>query len=679
MKKKLLLILFPMFLILLGACSSEILYQIPNGDFEAADLSGWTSVSGEATISRDVYYDGQSKYIQENEQFLTTKEATSEVILKSASFTLGGLGYVSFLISGDANSEDAVVVLYDALTQEEIMHETYTAYDGDLFRDNFIRVVWDLSDYLGQELYLQIEDTGSNYLNVDALDTWIETDEELQRYQSNVLERLGFMTDNLLLSAEYYLNLYNHTIDPTTRYTYHVMGEMGWINDPNGLVYYNDEYNVFYQHNPYAPVWGPMYWGHVTSTDMVKWEYRPLAVAPMVNSAGGGAAFSGSAIEIDGDLYLMYTENWQGYQYQVLSKSTDGIHFSKINDGAAVLDDSDLPFYANPVDFRDPNIFVHDGTYYSVIGSRQINDFGQVLLFQSDNLVDWDYVGPVIQGSVNTIYTLGYMFECPDLFELDGSDVLLMSPQEIPGHRNTHGTVYVVGTMNYQTGMLEGWNLSEIQEIDYGFDFYAPQTLVDNQGRRIMIAWMQSWNRAPMTGQFGWAGALTFPREIHLDESGHLIQYPIQEIENYRENLETYDATSSSLVQTGITGNTLDLELTFTPGEGQTGITVFADEEGNGTHIYYEDGYVYLNRSDNMGGRYPLEMYNLTKAPVTLNQDGTITLRILLDRYSVEVFVNGGERAITTTVYQSHATDGIVLFSDANAHFTLSKWDLHVE
>ncbi|MBU0996932.1 MAG: sucrose-6-phosphate hydrolase [Firmicutes bacterium] len=661
-------------------CVSGPDYQVLDGDFEKNDLSHWTLVSGNPTISDEIYFDGSRKYMQEGESFLTTKESTESLVIRSNHFVLSGMGYITFLLSGNSNSQNTQLSIHLSSTDELIESAYHMTYDGDLFIDNFVRIVWDLSVYLDTELYIQISDTDANYINVDGIDTFIENDYELQRYQTNVLERMGFMTDDLLMSAEYYLNLHKQYIDSDTRYSYHLMGEMGWINDPNGLVYFEDEYHVFYQHNPYASIWGPMHWGHAKSDDLIRWEYLPIAVAPIVNHAGGGAAFSGSAIEIGGDLYIMYTENWQGYQYQVISKSEDGITFEKINEGNSVINEDDLPFYANPVDFRDPKILKKGDTYYSVIGSRQINDYGQVLLFSSDNLIDWEYVGPVIQGSVNTLYTLGKMFECPDLFELDGSDVLIMSPQEIPGHRNTHGTVYVVGDMNYQTGMLENWDLSQIKEIDYGFDFYAPQTMIDSEGRRIMIAWMQSWNRSPMTGQYGWAGALTLPREIHIDSEGQLIQYPVSEIENYRENFESKVIDVLGNQDSLYTGNVIDIELSFKPVETESsGITVFADSEGNGTHIYYKEGYVYLDRTDNMGGRHPGDFYNITKAPVVLQEDGTLTLRILLDQFSVEVFINNGEQAITSTIYQSDSTDKIFLFSESETEFTLSKWDLIID
>lgn len=680
MKKITIYIILVSLVLTLFGCKKKLdPYELINPSFED-EMLGWSieDESLDLTYS-DNTYDGSRKYMKEGQIFLSTKNIDENVTITSSVFKIGGLAKITFLISGKT-SADAHVSLINHKSGEILLTATNDLYDDVIFTDNFIRVIWDVESYIDMEVKVQIKDHDEDgYVNVDGFDVKIENEDDLLFYMDDVLLRSGIRTDNLLMSAEYYINLYKYRINPKTRYTYHVMGEMGWINDPNGFVYYQDDYHLFYQHHPYSTSWGPMHWGHVKSDDLVKWEYLPVAVAPLVLDAGGGAAFSGSAIEIGDELYIIYTENWIGYQHQVIAKSIDGIHFEMLNDGLPVIDETDLPFYANPIDFRDPKIFKEGDTYYTVIGSRQINNFGQVLLFSSKNLIDWEYVGPIIQGSTNTLYKLGYMFECPDIFELNGLDVLIMSPQQIPGHRNTHGTVYVVGDLNLQTGMLDGWSLDEIQEIDYGFDFYAPQTTIDAKGRRIMIAWMQSWNRSPMTAQYGWAGAMTIPRVLSLNEQHQLIQYPIEEVENYRYNYQSFEQQVHGLVSSNIEGNVLDIELKFYPKEGMSGITFFGDEQGNGTHVYYQDGYIYMDRTDSMNGRHPGDFYNITKAPVDIQSDGSIDLRILLDQFSIEVFINGGVRAITSTVYGSSDTDQIYLFSDQETLFDLNVWDLVVE
>lgn len=681
MKKSVLSVLAFIFLTMLMACNKNVdRHDLANHSFETGDLTSWSASHTELNLIKDdITFDGNRKYMKEGTYFLSTMGTNQDLSIKSKTFKLEGIGQISFLISG-IPAEGVEVRLMNEQDESILLNATYIDYDGEVFQDNFVRVIWNAFEFLDQSLYIEIIDSSDyGYINVDAFDIHISDDDELSRYQNDLLMRTGIKTDDLLMSAEYYINLYKYRINPETRYTYHLMGEMGWINDPNGFVYYQDEYHLFYQHHPYSSMWGPMHWGHATSDDLIKWDYLPIALAPHVLDAGGGAAFSGSAIDVDGSLYLMYTENWVGYQHQVMAKSEDGISFELINEGLPVIDQEDLPFYANPVDFRDPKIFEKDGTYYAVIGSRQINDFGQVLLFSSENLTDWEYVGPVIQGSQNTHYILGYMFECPDIFELSGQEVLIMSPQQIPGHRNTHGTVYVVGNLNYETGLLEGYELSQIKEIDYGFDFYAPQTMIDAKGRRIMVAWMQSWNRSPMTAHLGWAGAMTVPRVIELNQDHQLIQNPVEEIEAYRINHQIHSGTHQGIFNTGFRGNTSDMEITFFPENGKSGVTVFADENNKGVHIYYENGKIIMDRTDRMNGRHPGDFYNKTEVPVELNEDGSITIRILLDRYSVEVFVNGGLYAMTSTIYASDVSHSLLLFSDEETRFDVNYWNLLID
>jgi len=683
MKKLYIGLILMFFVFSLSSCKKEEIdiNNITNSDFETGDLSGWT-ITGEAftdSITNKVLFDGIRKYMHSNTYHLNTTTLATGTI-ESNQFILGGLGFVTFLIGGDATYDETYVAIIDSETDEILLQENNYSFDGNTFTDNYVRIVMDASEYLGRNLQVRIVDNSTvGYMNIDDIDVFIETEDELNNYYDNSLVRLGIRTDNLLDSAEFYINQHKQIIDQSKRYTFHVMGEIGWINDPNGFVYYNNEYHLFYQHNPYSALWGPMHWGHVRSDDLIKWEYLPVAVAPIVFDAGGGAAFSGSAIDVNGDLFIMYTENWMGYQHQVIAKSEDGITFEKINDGLAVIDASDLPWYTDPIDFRDPKIWKQDDKYYAVIGSRQINGFGQVLMFESDNLIDWTLTGPMIQGTRNTISKLGYMFECPDVFELNDKEILIMSPQQIPGHRNNHGTVYITGDLNYETGMLENYYFDDIKEIDYGFDFYAPQTMIDAQGRRIMVAWMQSWNRSALTTGLGWAGAMTVPRVLTIDEHGNLFQYPVVELNNYRKNEYIYNNKVDSEVNIFNDGNIADIELSFSPSIGQSGITVYADESGYGTDIYYLDGYVYLDRTESMGGRFSGEINNITKALAQLNENGEITLRIILDKQSIEVFINYGAQAMTSTVVYHESNDSIFLFADNETNMKLNMWDLVVE
>lgn len=363
-----------------------------------------------------------------------------------------------------------------------------------------------------------------------------------------------------LEKAQAYIKEQRGTVDSTYRHHFHVMAPVGWINDPNGFVFYQGEYHLFYQYFPYDSKWGPMHWGHCKSKDLLHWEELPVALAPDQSYDKDGC-FSGSAIVKDDKLYLLYTghviENDVVYQTQCLAVSEDGITFEKVKEnpviGAASLGD-----YGNIHDFRDPKVFQHGKQYYCVIASKSEDNRGRILLFSSEDLLHWEFVSVLLEGDKEQ----GIMWECPDLFELDGQDVLILSPIQIKAkgleYRNISSTMACIGKMDWEKGQL---HVDHFQEIDFGLDFYAPQTLEDNRGRRIMIAWMQMWGRTMPTDELRhhWAGAMTIPRELHI-QNGRLIQTPVEEIRAAVQIKETYQelplSTQSVVLDDVIEDNT---------------------------------------------------------------------------------------------------------------------------
>ena len=180
--------------------------------------------------------------------------------------------------------------------------------------------------------------------------------------------------------------------DGNMRQHYHFMAQAGWINDPNGLIYFKGKYHFFYQCNPYEGFWGSIYWGHAVSDDMLHWEYLPLALAPseVYDEHPRGGCFSGSAIEHDGRLFLMYTaaanEGRGVEQTQCIAYSKDGIHFEKYH-GNPVLT---APEGIEANQFRDPKVWKHEDTYYMVCGASR-DGKGQALLYQSKDMLHWTF------------------------------------------------------------------------------------------------------------------------------------------------------------------------------------------------------------------------------------------------------------------------------------------------
>ena len=304
---------------------------------------------------------------------------------------------------------------------------------------------------------------------------------------------------------------------------FHVTAPIGWINDPNGFSMFQKEAHLFYQYHPYSTKWGPMHWGHCKTRDFIKWEQLPCAIAPDTVYDGQGC-FSGSAVEWNKKHVLMYTsvlekDDEEGNHIIRQTQSIaigDGINYEKAAQNPVILGDV-LPKGSSLEDFRDPKIWEQNGKLYAVVGSRNEDGSGQIALFSSENALDWNFES-ILDRSRNRY---GKMWECPDFFYLDGKNVLVTSPQDMQAEdlefHNGNGTIYLVGEFEAKNGTFER-SLMQARAIDYGLDFYAPQTLLTEDGRRIMIAWMQSWDTVNLIspGEFSWRGQLTLPRELHM-------------------------------------------------------------------------------------------------------------------------------------------------------------------
>lgn len=299
------------------------------------------------------------------------------------------------------------------------------------------------------------------------------------------------------------------------RLRYHFDPKAGWINDPNGLCFFQGKYHAFFQHYPHALHWGPMHWGHAVSTDLIHWEELPIALTPdepYEKSERGGGCFSGSAVVKDDVLYLIYTSVSDTLgQTQSVATSTDGIHFTKY-EGNPVI--SHFPEDGS-ADFRDPKVTLFGDTYYMVCGSGR-DGVGKVLLYASQDLFHWDYRGVLIQGE-----QFGSVVECPDFFPFADGALLMFSKM----NRDLFSAQFVYGEFS-------GEKFTPKQEftLEGGPDFYAPQTLLAPDGRRLMMGWFYAWNRrdTSLDKDEVRVGALSLPRELILTEKG-LLAAPIRE------------------------------------------------------------------------------------------------------------------------------------------------------
>lgn len=493
------------------------------------------------------------------------------------------------------------------------------------------------------------------------------------------------MTSQTLREARKYEETSERLIPSEERPDFHLAVRTGWMNDPNGFSYYNGKYHMFYQYHPYEAKWGPMHWGHAVSDDLLHWEYLPAALAPDEAYDRDGC-FSGSAITLpDGKHLLMYTgvvkehqkdDVYRDVQTQCLAIG-DGVDYEKYA-GNPVLNEKNLPEGCSRFDFRDPKMWQkEDGTYACVVGNRPADGSGQILLFTSPDGFSWSFK-KIFAENKNRF---GKMWECPDFFALDGKWVLLTSPQDmLPKdyeYHNGNGTLCLIGDYDEKT---DTFTEQKDQSIDYGIDFYAPQTVLTPDGRRVMIGWMQNWDTCSIRGQEErWFGQMSLPRELSV-KNGRLYQNPVRELEMMRNNKVEYRNVSFSdtIRLDGVQGRKIDMELVIRPEKEQELFQKFAvrfaQNEQYHTSLSFRPRESILKIDRKFSGSRRAIIHQ-RRSKVNW-ENGELKLRIILDRFSAEVFVNDGEQVLTVTMYTDQAADGISFFVDGTANIDVVKYDL---
>ncbi|AEJ30675.1 glycoside hydrolase family 32 protein [Leuconostoc sp. C2] len=320
---------------------------------------------------------------------------------------------------------------------------------------------------------------------------------------------------------------------------YHLYPSVGLLNDPNGLVYFKGQYHVFYQWNPHACDHTYKVWGHFVSDDLKTWRRVETALEPSLENLDSAGIYSGAAFVHNDRLYVFYTGNVRdsaGHSVkssQMWAVSDDGIHFEKLGE-----------LLPHPEGFtknvRDPMVWQgKNGHYFLILGAQHDDNVGDIIVYESTDFNHWHYRGSILGDQLLDVR--GYMLECPGFIEVDGKQILMFSPQglapDAKNHRyeNIHNTGYVIGEFNETTAQFDV--STEFLEVDKGLEFYAPQTLIAPDGRRIMWGWagMMTPEREellPTIAKQQWVHVLSLPRELHVDVDNRLVQKPITEILN---------------------------------------------------------------------------------------------------------------------------------------------------
>lgn len=326
--------------------------------------------------------------------------------------------------------------------------------------------------------------------------------------------------------ARVYVSENENKVIETYRQKAHLQPPIGWMNDPNGFLTIAGEQHVFYQYYPYDSVWGPMHWGHAKTKNGREWIHLPVALAPDEAYDQKGC-FSGTAMLTKETLTLMYTGgcciDGEEVQQQCLAVSDDFINFSKL-DANPVINKQTIPKTISINDFRDPKIVEHNHKYYAFVVTKNSDDFGELVLFESINKKEWTYKSSVFSGTKE----FGEMWECPDIFHLNGKDILILSVINMNSigekFKNLSSCLYFIGGMDWEKGT---YTYEYYDELDAGLDFYAPQVTLNNENKHLMIAWMQMWDRTIPTHELGhrWAGSMTVMRKLEL-VNNQLLQTP---------------------------------------------------------------------------------------------------------------------------------------------------------
>ncbi len=422
-----------------------------------------------------------------------------------------------------------------------------------------------------------------------------------------------------------------HRISKDEKPMYHFTPPVGWMNDPNGFSYYQGQYHLFYQFYPYDTKWGPMHWGHAVSNDLITWKDLPVALAPDQEYDHLGV-FSGSAMEINGQHYLMYTGVSEEGQNQCLAIG-DGYYYEK---KGIVISNKELPEGFNQQDFRDPKLGKDEKGYYCVVGNKDENNLGQVLLFRTEDFYHWQYEGVIAKSDG----LQGDMWECPDYFTIANKRCLVCCPQHLQARKNQfHNGDNAVCIIDGQ-----------MTSLNSGIDFYAPQTMEIN-GRHIMVAWEQSWHNLYHPSNQQWMGMMSIPLDITYNEALNKIDLlPVAEIENYVVQKVSYPEIQikEKCVLEGVKGRYFILDMDeFNSDLVDFELILCANDRYQSTLYYDSTTRQFLFDRTYSGVSQDI---NCMRRSLSLNAPLS-NLKIVADRNSLEIFANNGELMMSFVIF----------------------------
>lgn len=442
------------------------------------------------------------------------------------------------------------------------------------------------------------------------------------------------------------------------RPNFHFTPEANWMNDPNGLVYYKGYYHLFYQYYPDSTVWGPMHWGHAKSKDLLQWERRPIALYP----DSLGYIFSGSAV-IDKNNSAGFGKDAMvaifTYHDPIKEKAgtidfqTQGIAYS-VDEGETWTKYDKNPVIKNPgiKDFRDPKVFWNDekSKWQLLLVAKD-----HVQIYESENLKSWIKIS---EFRFNDNPPLG-VWECPDLFKLpvEGINeqkwVLIISHGGESAPNGGSGTRYFVGDYD---GTTFTTNQKESQWIDYGTDNYAGVTFNNTpDNKRIFIGWMSNWNYATVSPTEKWRSAMTLPRELSIYKQNN--QYLLKS-----KLIDGFDAITKSAPKNEISGELpfkfsfkklQQSEISFDAEIKDSLQIVLSNSKGEKYKVAYNKapGLFTIDRINSGQVNFSENYLKSTFQTMNIGAKEKLSIKIILDASSIEIFLNNGEFVMTNQIF----------------------------
>jgi fructan beta-fructosidase len=574
--------------------------------------------------------------------------------------------YISLLLGG-GNYVGKVGA--ELLVDDKVVRSTTGADSEELLWHS-----WPVDEFQGRRARVRIIDRVKDEWGHVLVDQIVQTDERKSSFDTDRLE-------SYRKSPQYYRE--------PLRPQYHFTPEVNWMNDPNGMVYYNGEFHLFYQYNPYGNTWGHMSWGHAVSPDLVHWTHLPIALW----EENGQMMFTGSAV-VDhantsgfatGDrpaMVAIYTRHQRGNQSQCLAYSNDFGRTWHQYPKNPVLD-------IGKADFRDPKVFWHEPTKkwvmaVSVAIEKRIQFYG------SPDLKDWKLLsefGPA--GAPNKPN-----WECPELFELP--------IENEPGKTKWvlqvgmgGGAVAGGSGGEYFLGDFDGEKFTSddpsgaSQWSDFGRDFYADVTWSDlstEGGGRVWVGWMNNWETC-LVPTSPWRGAMSLPRSLTLRQTGeglHLVQRPYDALKKLRDKHWQIEGKlnnnpSHLLHDAGIRGAQLEFVIDIDPEDAdEIGLRVRqGDQEFTVIGYDVQKAELFIDRTESGNVDFHEAFPGRHAAPLPL-EDGRLKIHVFVDSSSVEVFGGDGMVVITDLIFPSTQSIGTELYSQGGAArlISLDAWSL---